>query len=122
MEKPSTEGSVFAGEVMALKYTVVSKCLDKKLRIAGFEIPDLLILFLTVSILNFVFGRTDMKLFLVWVPSLLLAGLLYFGKKGKPDNYMVHWLRFQFRPGIMRAFPEPSVSNIPPMLKGGAHE
>lgn len=107
---------------MALKYTHVSKCLDKKLRIAGFEIPDLLILFLSVSILNFVFGQTDMKLFLVWLPSLLLAALLYFGKKGKPDNYLVHWMRYQFRPGVLRAFPEPTATNIPPNTKGNMHE
>lgn len=107
---------------MALKYTTVSKCLDKKLRIAGFEIPDLLILFLTVSILNFVFGQTEMKLFLVWLPSMLLAGLLYFGKKGKPDNFLVHWMRFQFRPGVLRAFPEPTSTNLTPTLKGGVHE
>jgi hypothetical protein len=107
---------------MALKCTLVSKCLDKKLRIAGFEIPDLLILFLMVSILNFVFGQTEMTLFLVWMPSVMLAAVLYFGKKGKPDNYLVHWLRFQFRPGVLRGFPEPSFSNPPPTLKGGVHE
>lgn len=107
---------------MALKYTTVSKCLDKKLRIAGFEIPDLLILFLTVSILNFVFGQTDMTLFLVWLPSVLLAALLYFGKKGKPDNYLVHWMRYQFRRGILRAFPDPTTTNNPPTIKGGSYE
>ena len=107
---------------MTLKYTAVSKCLDKKLRIGGFEIPDLLILFLTVSVLNFVFGQTDVKLLLVWMPSVALAALLYFGKKGKPDNYLVHWMRFQFRSGVFRAFPEPTNSNIPPKLKGLAHE
>jgi len=110
------------GELMSLKYTSVSKCLDKKLRIGGFEIPDLLILFLTVSILNFVFGQTDLKLFLVWLPSLILAGILYFGKKGKPENYLVHWVRYQFRPGVLRAFPEPTVANDPPELRKGKYE
>lgn len=107
---------------MSLKYTMVSKCLDKRLRIGGFEIPDLLILFLTVSILNFIFGQTDLKLFLVWMPSIALAAVLYFGKKGKPDNFLVHWLRFQFRPGVLRAFPEPTVLNDPPTLDGRLHE
>lgn len=107
---------------MALKYTTVSKCLDKKLRIAGFEIPDLLILFLTVSILNFVFGQTDMTFFLVWLPSVLLAALLYFGKKGKPDNYLVHWMRYQFRPGVLWAFPDPTMTDNQPTIKGGSYE
>lgn len=107
---------------MSLKYTIVSKCLDKKLRIGGFEIPDLLILFLMVSILNFIFGQTVLKLYFVWLPTAALAGLLYFGKKGKADNYLIHWLRFQFRPGILRAFPEPTFDSRPPKMRGGIYE
>lgn len=101
---------------MTLKTTQVSKCLEKKLKIAGFEIPDILLIFLTVSILNFLFGQTDMKLVLVWLPSLALAAVLKFGKKGKPDNYLVHWFRFQFRPGILSAFTEPGSLVPPPKL------
>ena len=104
---------------MTLKTTQVSKCLDKKLKIAGFEIPDILLIFLTVSILNFLFGQTSLKLFLVWLPSIALAALLKFGKKGKPDNYLVHWFRFQFRPGVLKAFAEPSTQKIPPKLNRG---
>jgi len=104
---------------MTLKTTQVSKCLDKKLKIAGFEIPDILLIFLTVSILNFLFGQTSIKIFLVWLPSIALAMLLKFGKKGKPDNYLVHWFRFQFRPGILKSFSEPSVHAVPPKLSKG---
>jgi hypothetical protein len=93
---------------MELKCTQVSKCLDKKMIVLGFEIPDLLAIFLTLSILNFLFGTTSMKLVLVWLPTLFLALTLRISKRGKPDNFLIHWLRHQIRPGIISAFQEPS--------------
>lgn len=89
---------------MQIKTTTVSKCLDKKMIIMGFEIPDLLAIFFTLSVLNFVFGSTSMKLVLVWLPTIALAAVLRVSKRGKPDNYLVHWLRFQIRPGVLSAF------------------
>lgn len=76
--------------------------------VMGFEIPDLLAIFLTLSVLNFLFGSTDLKIPLVWVPALSLAVLLRFVKRGKPENYLVHWLRYQIQPGVISAFPDPS--------------
>lgn len=93
---------------MALEQTIVSQCLDKKMRIGGFEIVDLLAIFMTLSILNFVFGNTSLKFVFVWMPTVLVALTLYFGKKGKPENHLVHWLRFQFSPGVFKAFSESS--------------
>jgi hypothetical protein len=98
----------------ALKVAPVSRCLDKKMMIMGFEVPDLLIIFLTMSVLNFLFGSTSLKWLLVWVPSATLAAVVRFSKRGKPDNYLVHWLRFQIKPGILCAFLEPTNSNPPP--------
>lgn len=101
---------------MSLKSTPVSKCLDKKLLIFGFEVPDVLAIFLVLSILNFVLGPTGQKLLLVWLPTLTLAIVLRLGKRGKPDNYLVHWFRFRVRPCALRAFPEPTVRLAPPKL------
>lgn len=86
----------------------VSKCLDKKLMMMGFEVIDLLAIFLCLSILNFLFGQTSMKLLLVWAPSLALALVLKYGKRGKPEKYLIHWLRFQIKPGVLSAFPDPT--------------
>ena len=97
-----------------LRTTSVSKCLDKKLLILGFEIPDLLALFLTISVLNFLFGSSPLRLFLVWLPSVAIALVFYFGKKGKPEGHLAHWLRFQVAPGVLSAFPDPSVDLEPP--------
>ncbi len=102
---------------MELKVTEVSRCLDKKMMIMGFEIPDLLIIFLTISILNFLFGTTNLKLLLVWFPSASLALTIRLTKRGKPENYLIHWLRFQMKPGILKAFPEPTINAPPPTLR-----
>ncbi len=107
-------GHPFFEDIMELKSTSVSKCLDKKMMIMGFEIPDLLVIFLTISILNFLFGSTGMKFILVWFPSIALVLTIRLTKRGKPDNYLLHWLRFQMKPGIISAFAEPT--NSEPIL------
>jgi len=102
---------------MSLRTVPVRKCLDNKLVLFGFEVMDILAVFLVLSVLNFVFGNSPFKIFFVWLPSLVLAAILRFGKRGKPDNYLVHWLRFQMRPGIYSAFDAPTVMVPPPQLK-----
>ena len=104
---------------MDLKVTSVSKCLDKKMMIMGFEIPDLLFIFLSMSILNFLFGTTDLKFFFVWFPSIAIALTIRLSKQGKPENYLIHWLRFQIKPGVLLAFPDPSRDVQPPKMREG---
>jgi hypothetical protein len=100
-----------------LKTTLVSKCLDKKLLLFGFEIPDVLAIFFTLSVLNFIFGQTNTKFIFIWLPSIALALVLKFGKQGKPDNYLIHWLRYQLKPGTYSAFHEPTSWVEPPKLR-----
>lgn len=87
----------------------VSKCLDKKLVLMGYEVADVLAIFLTLSVLNFLFGQGPLKVALVWIPTVLLAVVLRVGKRGKPEKYLIHWLRYQFQPGVFSAFDEPTV-------------
>lgn len=101
---------------MELKVTEVSRCLDKKMMIMGFEIPDLLFIFLTMSILNFLFGTINLKLFFVWLPSATIALTIKLTKRGKPDNYLIHWLRFQIKPGVLTAFQGPTNQTPGPTL------
>ncbi|MCB0370607.1 MAG: hypothetical protein KDD45_14570 [Bdellovibrionales bacterium] len=101
---------------MGLKFNPVSKCLDKKTLIWGFEMADILIVFLALAVLNLLFGETNNKLLLVWAPPFLLALVLRYGKKGKPDNYLVHWVRYQFSPGVYCAFKGPKECPVPPRL------
>lgn len=85
--------------------TPVSRCLDKKLTVCGFEVPDLIGIFILLSILNFVFGDHGSKLLLVWLPPAALAVVLRVTKRNRPDHFLKHWLRFQFQPGVWHAFP-----------------
>lgn len=105
---------------MGLKTTAVSQCLDKKLKFLGFEIPDLLFILSFLSLLNFLFGAFQWKIFFVWVPTLILALVLRIGKHGKPDNYLLHKIRFLVQPKILKAFPEGrSFKELPKYLRKG---
>ena len=91
---------------MSIKTTQVSKCLDKKLLIMGYEVPDLLAIFLLLSVLNLTVGQFGAKLFLVWLPTISFAMILRYGKRGKPENYLVHLLRHRLGPKHLCAFSE----------------
>ena len=95
----------------------VSKSLDRKLMLFGYEVLDVLAIFLTLSLLNLLFGQSGMSFLLVWTPTLLLAVVLRLGKRGKPDKFLLHWLRYQVKPGIYSAFPEPKSWKVPPHLE-----
>jgi hypothetical protein len=101
---------------LSLRVVPVSKCLDKKLMMLGYEMPDLLAIFLVLSTLNFLFGQTQFRFFLVWLPTISLAALLRFGKRGKPDGFLLHWLRYQMKPGVYSAFRDPSNQTPPPRI------
>lgn len=105
-----------------MKVTEVSKCLEKKLQIFGFEIPDLIATFVLLSVLNLVFGNHPYKLLFVWVPPMILAFVLRATKRGRPDNFLIHWIRYQVRPGVYCAFSSPNVSESLPIKKGVRHE
>jgi hypothetical protein len=107
---------------MDLRATPTSKCLDKKLTMLGFEVLDLLLIFFTISILNFIFGKTNFKFFLVWLPSIALILTLKIGKRGKPESFLAHFLRFYFKPKHLSAFHEPSHWTPPPAFKKGAND
>lgn len=96
---------------MSLRTSKINQCLEKKLKILGFEVPDVLALFFVVSVLNFVTGPLNMRLVTVWIPALILAAILWIGKRGKADNYLVHFLMFQLRPKHLSAFFDGGISD-----------
>lgn len=98
---------------MALRSEPVSKSLEKRFLILGFEVPDILAIFLLLSILNFLFGQTEFKFALVWLPVLIVAATLRIGKRGKPDNYLIHLAKFHARPRYFSAFKEPEIPPPP---------
>lgn len=97
---------------MGLDTSKVYKCLEKKTLIFGFEIADLFVLSLLLCVLNFIFSNSDFKLFYTFGPVLVLAAILRVAKIGKADNFVIHWLKFQFAPGVFSAFPRATDNNL----------
>jgi hypothetical protein len=102
---------------MSLRSEPTSQSLEKKLLIAGFEVPDVLAIFVLLSILNFVFGKTHYKLFLIWLPVVAVAAVLRIGKRGKPDGYLIHLVKFHVSPKYFSAFQDPKVTAPSPKTK-----
>jgi len=89
---------------MALKTSEVYRCLEKKTLIFGFEILDLFLVFVLLSLLNVLFKEVPYKFLFTWGPSLLLGLTLRLSKRGKPENYLLHLARFQLQPKVFSAF------------------
>lgn len=85
---------------MSLIVTKVPRALDNRLKLFGFELADLLLIFLYLSLSNLFFGPTRLKFPIVWLGTLALSCTLYFMKKGKPEGYLQHLLQFKTRPSI----------------------
>ncbi len=73
-----------------LSTTKVPRALEMKTKIFGFELPDLLLIFMNLAITNLVFGTSNFRYPLVWGTTLGLALFLFFAKRGRPDNYLQH--------------------------------
>ena len=67
------------------------------------EAPDILGVFIFASIMNLFFGRSDLSFFFVIVLPLFLLVILYFGKRGKPDGYLIHLARYYLTAGYYSA-------------------
>lgn len=90
---------------MALKTSEVYRCLEKKTLVFGFEIVDLFAVFLVLAVLNLIFKGVPYKFFLTWGPAMGLGLVLRLSKAGKPENYLLHLVRFYFLPVVFSAFP-----------------
>ena len=84
-----------------LLHSKVPRSLEKKVRLFGFELADLLIIFLYLALSNLIFGQTKLKPLLVWGGTLGIAGVLYFVKRGKPDGFLQHYGEFMTAPSVL---------------------
>ena len=87
-----------------LRTVPVATCLDKRLLVLGFEVLDLLSIFMLLSVLHLFLGDLGNQFLFVWLPSLMFTAILWIGKRGKPENYLIHWIRFHLKPGTLSAF------------------
>lgn len=86
-----------------LKSSTVHRKLDAKFKIGGMEAMDLLSVLLAAAILNLFLGRLSFgPLFIFGIPGILFFAL-YFGKRGKPDGYLMHALKFYISTGELHA-------------------
>lgn len=88
---------------MTLLSSKVPRALETKIKLFGFELSDLLLIFLYLSITNLVFGGTRLKFPVVWIGTAALASSLYFLKRGKPENYLQHLSEFYLQPSTFHA-------------------
>ncbi len=79
----------------------VPRSLEKKTRLFGFELSDLLLIFLYLALSNLIFGQTKLKPLLVWGGTVTIAAVLYFIKRGKPDSYLQHYGEFMTAPSVL---------------------
>jgi hypothetical protein len=88
---------------MGLLTSKVPRALETKTKLLGFELSDLLLIFLYLSVTNLAFGMTRLKAPVVWGGTLALSGMLYFIKRNKPENYLQDLGEFYRKPSIFTA-------------------
>lgn len=81
----------------------VPRALEMKSKLFGYELPDLLLIFTNLAIMNLVFGATSFRYLLVWGTTPSLALFLFFAKRGRPDNYLQHLIEQFIRPAYFAA-------------------
>ena len=86
-----------------LKTSRVHRKLDARLKILGLEIMDLLAIMMLAAVNNLLLGRLKIApVFVILVPAVL-AAVLYIVKRNKPENYLLHLLRYLSSPGFYSA-------------------
>jgi len=88
---------------MDLKVSKIYRKLDAKWKIGGLEAPDLLFVLIFAATMNLFFGKTFLVIPLVLILPLTLTAVLYFGKRNKPDQYLLHFIKFYLTPGFYSA-------------------
>jgi hypothetical protein len=97
--------------------STVPRMLETKNKILGLELSDVLLLILNLSVQNLVFGSTPLKIPMVFGTSFGLGILLFFFKRGKPDNYIQHFSQHLISPTVRAA--NSSDRHYRPFNKGG---
>lgn len=86
-----------------LKTSTIHRKLNAKFKIGGIDAADLLSVLLCAAIMNLFFGRLSFGPIFIFGFSAVLFFVLYFGKKGKPDGYLFHAVKYYLSPGELRA-------------------
>ena len=87
----------------SLLTSTVPRTLDTKSKILGFELSDVLLLLLNLSIQNLIFGATHLKIPMVFGTNIALGALLFIFKRGKPDQFIQHFFEYLVSPTVKTA-------------------
>ena len=93
---------------MDLRVSRIYRKIDTKWKIGGLELPDLFLVLILAATMNLFFGRTFLAVPMVFVVPSLLALIFYFGKRDKPEDFLIHFIRYYLTPGFYSAGKESS--------------
>lgn len=100
---------------MSLLVSKVPRSLESKTRLWGFELGDLLVVFLYLALSNLFVGTTRYKFPIVWLGTVALSVTLFFLKRGKPDRHLEHLCQSLRSPSILSAgSPDTEYQPYPP--------
>ncbi len=85
---------------MSLDRSVVHRNLDSKIKFLGMELFDVIGVGAFASIMNLIFGQTNIAGVMVFGLPALLSVIIYLGKKGKPERFLQDYIRFSVLPGV----------------------
>ncbi len=86
-----------------LLVTKVPRSLEKKVKLFGFELSDLMLVSVYLAMSDLIFGQTRLKFLMVWVGTAVIAAALYFLKRGKPDGFLQHYGEYWRAPSVLTA-------------------
>ena len=92
---------------MELKVSRVHRNLEAKMKIAGMEACDLLFVLIFASLMDLTLGHTSLRVWFVFLLPASLGIVLFFTKRGRPGNYLLHLIRYHCTPGRYSAGTEP---------------
>jgi hypothetical protein len=87
-----------------IEVSKVSRSLDRKSLILWLEIIDIFALVTFCSVLNLIFGGTLLKIYFVYTPTVILGITLILTKRGKPEGFLLHFLKFHLQPTHLSCF------------------
>ena len=86
-----------------LNATKVHRGLGSRVRIMGVEFFDIVLIFAFASVMNLFFVGTPLEFWMVYALPTVMGGVLFRNKRGKPERYLIHLLRYHTSPGRLSA-------------------
>ena len=81
----------------------IHRNLERRPTLWGLEMQDLVCTALLASVMNLIFGKTAIGAYATFLPPALLGAVLFLCKRGKPDGFLVHLVRYHASPGFYSA-------------------